>query len=144
MLYFKNPLQLGALNDTQNFIPVQKLRFETFIGQSKGPVIELDMLTEIYKQDFLKWTDQLKLVIRRCKITSTEEQNDMLQMAVDPKYHSLISSGCTINTKIDNLKTLVFNEENYVYLKDFLKRMKLTKYDNIDNYTESFLNIVEK
>ncbi|ORE00506.1 hypothetical protein A0H76_438 [Hepatospora eriocheir] len=54
MQYFKNFLQLVALNDTQNFIPVQKLRFDTFIGQSKGPVIELDMLTEIYKQDLLK------------------------------------------------------------------------------------------
>ncbi|ORD95955.1 hypothetical protein HERIO_2068 [Hepatospora eriocheir] len=54
MQYFKNFLQLGAFNDTQNFIPVHKLRFDIFIGQSKGPVIKLDMLIKIYKQDLLK------------------------------------------------------------------------------------------
>ncbi|ORD99076.1 hypothetical protein A0H76_1439 [Hepatospora eriocheir] len=65
-------------------------------------------------------------------------------MAIDSKYHNAISDGTSVNVKTENLKALVFNKENYVYFKNFLKKMKLVKYGNIDNYTESFMDVVKK
>ncbi len=103
---------LEKLTDIVKAVENDTFEFTTVVNGRPGPVVRLERLYDLKRQDVIKWTSRFRLIMRQCDYNETQAV-DMLKLATNDNLHELLASKKTLEGCLAAIIKADFGKEKF-------------------------------
>ncbi len=134
---------LERLTEVVEGFHIEEFDFPTRVNGMNGPILKVKKLFNIDAQYIMSWTARYRLIMKQCEFDDSTAIL-YLKMVIDEKYVEVIENKRALETCLESLIKLKYNDEKFENIVKTLENLHVKEGQTVSEYYDLFNKLVEE